>query len=416
MANSVPSLVPSSPPAPSTRPTAPRRWRVALDEPGLLDLRLPFVRVAPSDPRIGALRDALLEGDPLADALAERMRLQPSTRAKFELAVDRGLASVADPEPELAAFFEAVERVPPWLDRAKLKLGTETMLRVGPGGYAALGAVSLMSGYLASGAVKPLVRTGALTTMARRRLVETSKFVLDVSLSEDVGRFAPGVRAALRVRLIHAHVRAALLRSPTWRTDDWGTPINQHDMVATNLEFSTTYVLGLLVQGYVLTRAEREAVMHLWRYLGFLSGIREDLLPTTFREGLELLFLINRTAEGPDEDSRALARALLDATSSLHRESLGPVLGPLRTKVGEGLARFALGRRAADALGIPNHLFRYAPLALAPTTFAGELLRRAVPGARALSIHLGARFARDAIERALEGRPTPFAAPTGPRT
>ncbi|MBN8613223.1 MAG: DUF2236 domain-containing protein [Deltaproteobacteria bacterium] len=397
----------------SSQKTVPSRWRPALEGPGLIDLRLPIVpKVRASDPRVAQMRDALMEGDPLAEALLEWMGRAPERRALFERALSGGIASVPQASPSLAAFFEDLEREPAWLDREAVRLGTETMARVGAGGYAALGSVSLMSGYLASAAVKPLAMTGALTRMARRRLAETSRFVLDVSTSGDFARGSAGFVSAVRVRVIHATIRRALRASPDWRTEQWGEPINQHDMVATNLQFSSVYVLGLLAQGYLVTRREREAVMHLWRWVGHVSGIRDALLPRTFKEGLELGFLINRTEEGPDDDSRALAAALMEATRALHVEGLGPRLGGLKSRVELGLSRFVLGDRAADALGLPDDAFKYAPLVLGPPTMAAEIVRRVVPGARAFSIRFGTRVVRDALDRVLEGTPPPFAVAT----
>ena len=385
----------------------PARWHEP-SEPGLMDLPLPFLRVRPTDPRVGALREALHDLDPLADRLAQWVQESPANRGTFTRAVERGLGSVDSPPEPLAAFFAHVDHTPDWLDRDAVRLGTETMLRVGAGGYAALGAVALTSGYLASGAVKPLAMTGQLLRMARRRLIETSKFVLEVSLSGDVGRFSSAFRAALHVRLMHAMVRRSLRASPRWRTELWGEPINQHDMVATHLEFSSVYLLGLLAQGYVITRREREAVMHLWRHVGRISGVREDLVPRTFREGVELGWIINRTEAGPDEDSRALAAALMAASRELHVENMGPVLGALRARGEAGLSRFVIGRRASDALGLPDDLFQYAPYVLSPATAAVEIARRVIPGARAVTIRLGAHLAKRAIDSALGDEPPPF--------
>jgi hypothetical protein len=385
----------------------PARWREP-GEPGLMTMPIPFVRVRPGDRRIGALRDALHDGDPLADRLALWVQEAPAHRALFARAVERGIGAISSPPEPLTAFFAEVDAVPRWLDRDAVRLGTETMLRVGPAGYAALGSVSLMSGYLSSGAVKPLAMTGQLVRMARRRLVETSKFVLEVSVSGDVGRFSPAYRAALHVRLIHALVRSNLRSSPTWRTELWGEPINQHDMVGTHLEFSSMYILGLRMQGYLISRREREAVMHLWRHLGRALGVREDLLPTSFSGGLELGWIINHTEAGPDQDSRALAAALMAAGEEINLENLGPLLGRARARLETGLSRFALGRRAADALGVPDDVFQYAPYVLAPLTAAREIAHRIVPGARSATIRMGEKLAKQAIDGLLEGKPPPF--------
>lgn len=390
----------------------PTRWRRAMQVPGLIDV--PFARWVPiseSDPRIAAFRDALMEVDPVADALAAWMQGEPAARARFDQALKHGIDSVPRAPEPLRTFFEEIESVPAWVDRDQIRLATETMSRVGTGGYTALGSVSLMSGYLASGAIKPLSMTGALTRMARRRLIETSKFVLDVASSGDLQHDAPGFSAAVRVRMIHAMVRRGLYASGKWRADEWGEPINQHDMVATNLQFSSVFAIGLMAQGYLITASERQALMHLWRYVGHLLGVRDALLPKTFREGIEVGRIINGTEAGPDDDSRALAHALMQATRELHREGLGPVLGNLRSRHELGLSRLILGRRASLALGLPDDAFRFAPLLFLPATITTEVLQRVIPGGRKLAIAIGHHITTTAIERSLAGKPTPFATP-----
>lgn len=397
----------SAEPAPDAPPT---RWRASADGlgegPGLMDAPLArLFPVSPRDPRIARFRDALRVGDPDADALAAWVQREPGARALFERAVQHGIDAVARPPERLASYFRSVEHTPAWLDRGLVRLGTETMARTGTGAYAALGSVSLMSGYLASGAVKPLAMTRALTHKARRRLIETSRFVLDVASSGAVERGSPAYVAAVRVRLVHAMVRRSLRASPSWRTTDWGEPINQHDMVATNLQFSSVLVVGLLAQGYLIDATEREALMHLWRYMGHLLGVDDTLLPHTFAEGIELGTVLNRTEAGPDEDSRALAAALVSATRELHLEGLGPVLGGLRSRHAIGLSRLVLGRRAADELGLPRDGSPLLPLLFVPPTLALQVAQRLVPGLRRAAIHVGLHTTRTAIERSLEGKP-----------
>src|SRR5437868_2582350 len=109
-------------PAPRA-PRVPTRWRPTFDGPGLLDT--PFasrLRVRADDPRVARLRDALMEVDPCADALAEWMQEQPGARALFERAVAHGIDAVADAPEPLRAFFRDVDAVPPWLDRDAVRL------------------------------------------------------------------------------------------------------------------------------------------------------------------------------------------------------------------------------------------------------------------------------------------------------
>ncbi|HEY8079826.1 MAG TPA: oxygenase MpaB family protein, partial [Labilithrix sp.] len=350
-------------------------------------LRALGARLRDDDPRANSLRAALLEGDPLADDVVAWMDGRPERRAMLERAIARGVEKNAP--AELAAFFDAIDRVPSWVDRKTIALATDTLCRCARSGTYALGGASLMSGYLSSGAVKPLVATGLLLTMARRRLSETGKFLRDVATSGTLDRFSDGIQSAIHVRVLHAVIRRRLLASGRWRVEEWGTPINQRDMVGTNLEFSIAYIGGLTALGCLLSRREREAMMHLWRFVGFVVGVREDLLPKTFAEGLELAWMFNGTEQGPDDDSRALAAALVEAWSpglpGREHGAIGKIEGHFLT----GYARFVLGRRAADALNLPNDAWKYAPLVVMPVRASFEALRRLVPGARARAVRRG---------------------------
>ena len=88
-----------------------------------MDLPLPFLRVRPTDPRVGALREALHDLDPLADRLAQWVQESPANRGTFTRAVERGLGSVDSPPEPLAAFFAHVDHTPDWLDRDAVRLG-----------------------------------------------------------------------------------------------------------------------------------------------------------------------------------------------------------------------------------------------------------------------------------------------------
>jgi hypothetical protein len=283
------------------------------------------------------------------------------------------------------ALFEQVDRVPEWLDRNQAALGARVMQRHGPDAMCALSAV-LMSGYLTDGATKPLVVTGALTKLAPQRLDATARFTYDVFMS-DMGRFSPGFKTSVKVRLMHAMVRRSLWRSPRWEREAWGLPINQRDMVVTHLQFTVTYLGAALALGRVDTRAEREAVLHLWRYVSYLLGIRDELLPKSMREGIELLAIFNLTETGPDAGSVALAEALVNTWLTGP-----PSQGPLGEKIGHflvGFSRYFVGKRSADALGIPDTRWKLVPPLVAALGLPLELAQWLSPQLRAVGVHWG---------------------------
>jgi hypothetical protein len=73
----------------------------------------------------------------------------------------------------------------------------------------------------------------------------------------------------------------SVIGRPDWNTKEYGFPINQEDMVATLLSFSVV-VLDVIEEFSVsgsLSREDKEAYIHLWRYIGYLIGVNEDLNP-----------------------------------------------------------------------------------------------------------------------------------------
>jgi hypothetical protein len=376
-------------------------------------LNLFGVRADPADPRLAALRAATLQSDALADALVEAMEQAPrgQGRRMFEQALEHGIASVERPLPALTALFAQIESAPAWLDRAQTKRGSEAMLRQGAEGLCALSAVSLMGGYLSSNAVKPLAHTGALTKAAPRRLAETTQFVWAVATSAGMQRDSAGFKTTVRVRLMHAFVRRGLAASPDWRKEQWGIPINQRDMVATHLSFTLLFIAGVSAMGRVVTRNERDAIVHLWRYVSFLLGTPDALLPKTFREASEVGALFNISEPGPDADGRALASALMAAWSAGGPPGLARLPGHVFGSFMRGLSRYALGNEAADRLGIPDTRWKHLPPLLALVRMSFELLDLAVPGRRSRAIEAGRTLLDRHLSGTLGGKPARYVAP-----
>jgi hypothetical protein len=360
------------------------------------------------------LRDALLESDRLADDAAKWLRegALRGARAAFDRAVDGGPPAY-DGLPEAArALFRQVDAVPLWTDPTCLRLGSETMLRAWPAGSWSLAGFALAGGYLAGATVKPLVMTGALSRMAYRRLAETTRFVLDVATSPGFERSSAGFRTTVRVRIMHAQVRAGLLASGKWKAGEWGVPINQQDMLATILQFSVAYAYGVRALGVVLSRRERDALIHLWRYVGYLMGVRQDLMPATFDEAASLYRLLAQTQMGPDEDSRALMAALLHVPHEKRQGRREEIRGKIEAGFLGGYVRHVLGDVAADLLGVPDDRWKYAPSLVAPVIRGLEMVRAAVPGGREWAIRAGRGIATAHVERMLEGNAATFASPS----
>ncbi|MEU5881165.1 oxygenase MpaB family protein [Spirillospora sp. NPDC047279] len=354
------------------------------------------IRATPS--QLAAFRSFAHAGDPLAAGVAEMIARMPgqSGRRLFERALQGGIDSLDDPPRELLDLFTEVDAVPYWVDLDLLDRGARVVSRTGLFGLTmVMPCASLYGGYLASRANKTLVRTGDLSTMAPRRLAETASWWVDVTSPGGMGRSGAGFKNTLRVRIMHAQVRAAMNERDDWDHDAWDAPINQIQLTGTLLLFSLVMLLASRGLGLRFTAADRAAVLHLWRYVGHLLGVHPDLLPATEADAWRLLWLEARTEYLPDEDSRRLADSLMNAAAPLllppwlkHSALARRVL----TNYLMSYSRLILGKRNADYLGAPDSRpYQAAVAAVSAAVFVLESARSVIPGATRLSERLGHR-------------------------
>lgn len=336
-------------------------------------------------------------GDPLADAVVDMFARLPAGEGRrlFETAVLAGIDAVADPPAELAAFFSAVEDQPYWLDYDKLELAARVSMRTGLVGIGlALPGLALTGGYLASKADKPLVGTGDLRRIAPRRLNETAQWYIDVTSPGGLDRFARGFTGTLRVRLMHAMVRAAMNRRADWDYGSWDQPVNQVQLAGTLMLFSLANLAGCQAMGLRFSDRERNAVFHFWRYVGLLMGLHPELVPTCEEDTWRLFWLEADTEFLPDEDSTRLAEAL-------HGGRDEPRVVALSRAYLSSYSRLVLGKSNADHLGLPDNKALQAAVVASSAVNRVFEYRRLIPGLTWLSEELGQRARVRFINRGL---------------
>jgi mpaB/rubber oxygenase-like protein len=99
-------------------------------------------------------------------------------------------------------------------------------------------------------------------------------------------------------------------------------PINQADLARTLLDFTYVPIRAMGRLGVDLRPHERDDVHHLFRYIAHLLGIDPALQVDDHAGATNLAALLEMVTPPPDEGSRALVDALLEAYAQL----LTPVL------------------------------------------------------------------------------------------
>ena len=330
-------------------------WARALRTAGRLALGFD---PAPSPEHVEAFASMYYEGDAFADAF-------PGDRAAL-----------------VRALADEVAEDPAWLDRAALERGARAFRRYGPDVFRFAGAITLQ-GYAESSVAKPLAMTGAYAgESARRRFLETVAFWIAVSEPEALRPGAEGRNAALHVRALHVTVRKRLLGRPEWNLDAWGVPISQADAMLTLMGGSFLPGLAMKAMGYRPSNADIEAMMHFWRYVGHLMGVRSRIYPTSMKDAWRLMFMATvKGAHLSGEDGRHLCESYVRAFAPDPRAPLGERMrAAISDGVHRGYARFFLPpwtyRKNRLPPAGPWALY---PLLGFPVVFGAETLRRLAP-------------------------------------
>lgn len=345
----------------------------------------------PTNAQWQALGEGLLRGDPPMDRLVDWMAEHgmQEGRALFQHALEHGIARVPDAPEPLRALFEPIEQPPAWLDDELLRQAAGTTQLTGMTGLRVLRDLSLMGGYQASGINQTLIMTGSLARGAQRRVAETTRWLLDCTADNGMARFEAGFKNTLQVRLIHGLIRRRVQGMPTWDADIWGLPINQTDMAATQLGFSVLFLIGSRTMGIPITAREGHAVMHLWRYIGWLMGVDERWVAGTEQQGRALLYRILLSQAPPDHSSQQLGQALMNEPLDRHYPHFACLRGRFERARHLSIVRLFTDRQGMQDLGLPDRVVPWYPAIAAPINLAHHAIHRCLPNGRQRLVRTG---------------------------
>lgn len=319
---------------------------------------------APTENEWRQMAQALWDGDEPMDQLVDWMLAEkaPDRRQLFERALTNGIESLDLAAGPLQEFFAIIDKEPAWLDRNLLEEGVRFIHGTGLAAPYVLRDFALMGGYLLSGFNQALILTGALNKSASQRIAETGRWWIDCTESLGLSRFGMGFKSTIRVRWVHALVRRNLKKNPQWDSARWGAPLSQIDMVATYLAFGPVMLGGLRVLGIPVTPRESRAVMHLWKYAGWLMGVEERWLVDDERQGILRLYHTFMTQSRPDESSRLLGRALSQEPLSRTYARFETWHRQLAYHQHLSVSRLFLGKKGLEDLGLPRHIHAWFPV------------------------------------------------------
>lgn len=206
-----------------------------------------------------------------------------------------------------------------------------------------LGLYALPYCYLGADGARVLYLSERIRKDTYNRLVETGNFlkaVMNYDNWEDNKIFA----ICNKVRLMHAAIRYFTLHSQKWDMA-WGYPINQEDMLGTNLAFSLVVLRGMRKLGYSIDNTYERAYLHTWNVISFLLGIDKALLPANAQEAIKIERIIAARQFRQSIESQALTDSLMQAVRGISpNEWTANLL--------QAQSRFLLGEKYAEMLGV----------------------------------------------------------------
>ncbi|WP_307622915.1 oxygenase MpaB family protein [Streptomyces sp. V3I7] len=307
------------------------------------------------------------------------------TMAQFNKALEEGVQAVPDAPPALVRFFAMVDDVPPWVDFELIERGAAVFRRFGRTANDVLLQLSLIGGYRFGGPAELLVATGGLSgATAMRRLGETETWAHALAQPGAMRRDGAGFRLTVHVRVMHALVNDRFENNGRWDAGEWGLPVNQSDQAGTLGLFNSTLLLGARVLGWYVSAEDSRAVMHLWKYVGWLLGVNEDWLFDTEREQNAFNYHILLAQDGQTAAGGDLSRAIVDGERRLRRGRLSSVRSAYARARLLSMLRYFLGRESLEDLRLPVTLPWAVPPVVAKNLVASLLLARSEPGRRRL--------------------------------
>lgn len=310
------------------------------------------------------LDNARQSGDPHADIFIqeaiERNELK-ELNLFFKNLMYNNQFQKADLPSEFSDYIRDNSQLPAWADLSKIELAQSAFSRIGPEFVVSYFCKSLPECYACGKGAQVLYKTGRLTQHTRRRVAQTAQFVLDVMSPGGLEENGRGIATALKVRLMHASIRYYFMNEVEKGNIDYdklsyGLPINQEDLLGTMLAFSCVVIEGVERIGIKISNDEKEAVLHLWKCIGFLIGIDEKLMPDNYEASLKTWAMItNRHFEETDAGS-TLTNLLVEFLDEILQEKILDDVIPI-------LMTTLMGKKTLSLLKVRTPKY-YNPIAL----------------------------------------------------
>ena len=271
----------------------------------------------------GPFLDEMREiGDPPVDfVVAKLVKLKDRNLTR---AVNAYLQSYGSPFPkgapeEIHHFMETSTVYPDWVDLDAVDRARAWFEVWGAFGILGM-SVRALPQFLAAAKAAHVFASmeSAVADSMYRLIVEIVNLIFQVMRPDglQVDPDGPGVHALKKLRYHHAYVRCLVEQGtcdvPVW-DPAWGVPMNQEDMALAVNDLVVYSFDALALIEVPFTDEIQEDVLMVFRIIGWLIGVREDMLPTDWDESLQYIAISGHRQYRRSKTGTALITGTIEA-------------------------------------------------------------------------------------------------------
>ena len=258
--------------------------------------------------------------------------------------------SLRNAPESLRNFFQNLED-PAWLDHESFRPGVRVFHK-----YSDLLIMAFVSSVLVEGFTTLIAKSFAMTgrtATTSRRLQQNIRQLLEIFYPQGMLRENDGWKTSVRVRFVHARIRNLLAKSDEWNHEAWGTPVSAANLGLAISIFSQRLLDYTILLGGRFTTEERESILSIWRYCGYLMGIPETILYADGAEAKRIYQIAYLCEPPPDDDSVTMANALISNVPGVGKIE-SPVEQQKALNLAYRLSRSLLGNELANIYQFPK--------------------------------------------------------------
>ena len=252
-------------------------------------------------------------------------------------------------DEKLKSFLWNQDRLPDWADVNKMSQASALFRANGNEFLFMLGIVSLPYCYAAAKGAISLYHTEKIRKNTEKRLLDTTSFIIEIMKEGAFSDRGNGFLAVKLVRLRHAIARYHLRKVQQVSSLE-EMPINQEDMAGTNLAFSYIALKAMPAIGVKFSVETQNAYLHFWSVIGFMMGLKKELLSNDLRSAFRLEKRIAQRQFKPSKEGFELTRQLVN-----HYKAQIP--NKATTLLIDSLMRHLLGTEVAKIIGLRRNIF-----------------------------------------------------------